>query len=274
MIKNSVFCLIFLISGITAFSQPSPKKESYVYACPPCANDCDTIRFAKAGVCPYCRMNLERISLTAWNDRLAGLKAGPAKKITVCFYLQDGVEVLDFAGPLEVFNVAGFDVFTVSREKKPIKSQGVLTVVPDYNIQDAPPADVVVVFGGATKASVNDPSLIDWLRARSLASKYTMSVCTGAFILAKTGLLDNLTATTYHSWIPELAKQFPKTKVVSNARIVDNGTVLTTAGVSAGTDGALHLVERIRGRDFAVGVAAMMEYDKWVPTQCLTVKKN
>jgi transcriptional regulator GlxA family with amidase domain len=215
-------------------------------------------------------MVLERISLTSWKERLAAT----AKKVSVCFYLQDMVEDLDFAGPMEVFNAAGFTVFTVSREKKPIKSVGGLTVMADYDIHDAPPADVIVVFGGATKASVDDTELMAWIKARSLASEYTMSVCTGAFILGKTGVLDNLSATTYHTAIDQLTKQLPKTKVLSNVRVVDNGKVLTTAGVSAGIDGAFRLVEKIRGREYAKGVAATIEYDKWVPDQGLVLRSN
>ena len=101
-----------------------------------------------------------------------------------------------------------------------------------------------------------------------------MSVCTGAFILGRAGILDNLTATTYHLAIDDLTKEFPKTKVLANTRFVDNGTVITTAGISAGIDGALHLVEKLRGRLYAQGVAATMEYDKWVPDQGLVINAS
>jgi transcriptional regulator GlxA family with amidase domain len=194
-------------------------------------------------------------------------------KVKVGFYLQDGVEVLDFAGPMEVFSTAGFEVFTVSRRKTTIKAQGILTAVANYDIGDAPPADIIAFFGGETKASIEDTALISWIRARSKSSAYTFSVCTGAFLLARAGVLDHLTVTTYHSAINALMKAAPQATVVQNVRFVDNGTVITTAGVSAGLDGALHLVERLKGRDYARTVADLIEYDKWVPEQGLIIKK-
>jgi transcriptional regulator GlxA family with amidase domain len=103
--------------------------------------------------------------------------------------------------------------------------------------------------------------------------KSYFSVCTGAFILGRAGLLDNLTATTYHLQIDNLQKAYPKTKVLANTRFVDNGNVITTAGISAGIDGALHLVEKLRGRAYAQGVANTIEYDKWVPENGLVVNK-
>ena len=182
--------------------------------------------------------------------------------------------MLDFAGPMEVFNTAGFNVFTVSKSYKPIKSQGVLFITADYALQDAPPADILVVFGGTTKPSTDDPAVMEWINARKPKTQYFMSVCTGAFILGKAGILDNLTATTYHLAIDDLQKACPKTKVLPNTRFVDNGNVITTAGISAGIDGALHLVEKLRGRPYATGVAATIEYDKWVPENGLVIEKN
>lgn len=192
--------------------------------------------------------------------------------MNICFYLQDGVEVLDFAGPMEVFSDAGFKVFTVSRTKEPITSQGILKIIPDYSIDDAPPADIMVFFGGSTGASSQDPALISWIKARIPSTSYFLSVCTGAFIIGKAGILDNLTATTFHSSIESLRNALPSTKVLSNVRFVDNGKVITTAGISAGIDGALHLVAKLRGEQAAKEVATIMEYDKWVPDQGLIVQ--
>jgi transcriptional regulator GlxA family with amidase domain len=195
------------------------------------------------------------------------------RKIKVLFYLQDGVEILDFAGPLEVFSYAGFDVFIVSKTKGPITSQGVVKIIPDYTIDDAPPADILAFFGGNSGNAANDPAVIDWLK-NAPTPEYYFSVCTGAFILGKAGFLDGLTVTTFHSSIENLKKAVPKAKVLSNVRFVDNGKVITTAGISAGIDGALHLVEKIRGKNMAEETAKYMEYDKWVPEQGLILTKS
>lgn len=190
---------------------------------------------------------------------------------TICFYLQNNVEVLDFAGPMEAFAYAGFEVFTVSKSKDPIKSQGILTIIPDYSIADAPNADLIVFFGGNSGVAANDPDVIAWVKRKEKQALHLMSVCSGAFILGKAGLLDGLTVTTFHTRIEELQSAVPKAKVLANVRFVDNGRVLTTAGVSAGIDGALHLIAKIKGEQTAKDAAFYMEYDKWKPNDGLVV---
>ena len=194
--------------------------------------------------------------------------------MSICFYLQDGVEVLDFAGPMEVFSYAGFRVFTVSRKKEPITAQGILKIMPDYSIDDAPPADILAFFGGNAGNATKDEAVISWVRNRIPVTQYFFSVCTGAFIMGKAGILDSLTATTFHSSIESLRTALPKTRVLANVRWVDNGHVITTAGISAGIDGALHLVTRLKGEELAKETAAYMEYDKWIPNQGMVVAQG
>jgi transcriptional regulator GlxA family with amidase domain len=196
-----------------------------------------------------------------------------AKHLKVLFYLQDGVEVLDFAGPMEVFAAAGFDVATVSKTKNPIISQGILKIMPDYDITDAPHADIVAFFGGGAGSAAKDTAVIQWIKNKT-SPQYYFSVCTGAFILGKTGLLDHLTITTWHGMIDALKQAIPTANVLSNTRFVDNGRIITTAGVSAGIDGALHLVAKLLGDDAAADVAKYMEYDKWVPGQGLVINQS
>jgi transcriptional regulator GlxA family with amidase domain len=193
---------------------------------------------------------------------------------TICFYLQDGVEALDFAGPLEAFAIAGFRIFTVSKTKDPIKSQGVLTIVPEFSISDAPKANIIVVVGGNSWNAYNDPDVVAWIKSRAKEVDYFLSVCSGAFILGKAGLLDGLTVTTFHKRIEELRLACPKTSVLSNVRFVDNGRIITTAGVSAGIDGALHLIGRLKGETAAREVVEYMEYDKWNPNDGLIIRGN
>ncbi|MFT6134052.1 MAG: putative intracellular protease/amidase [Cyclobacteriaceae bacterium] len=187
---------------------------------------------------------------------------------TIAFYLQDGVEVLDFAGPMEVFSYAGFKIFTVSKSREPITSQGILNIVPDYTLEDAPKADMLAFFGGNATTAYQDQEVIDWVKNQENI-QYYFSVCTGAFILAEADILQNKTATTFHSALDEFERKYPDTELLKDVRYVDNGTVITTAGISAGIDGALHLVAKIQGFNNARKIAYNIEYDKWTPGEGL-----
>lgn len=254
------FPALFFIS----FFQFATTQEKMAYYCPACGRDCDQIVYNAPGKCTHCGMTLISESMKKHQQKME------PKRVKVLFYLQDGVEVLDFAGPMEVFSYAGFDVAIVSKTKNPIVSQGVLKIIPDYSIVDAPHADILAFFGGNSGNASNDPAVILWLKSAP-SPQYYFSVCTGAFILGKAGLLDHLTVTTFHESIEGLREAIPTAKVLSNVRFVDNGRVITTAGISAGIDGALHLVEKIRGKEVAAQTAKYMEYDKWVPEQGLVI---
>ena len=261
------FISILLLQLATFSVAQTGKATDLAYFCTLCNNECDKIEFDKPGKCNHCNMALVKMSKAERKKELS------RKPITVAFYLQDGIEVLDFAGPMEVFAYAGFKVFTVSKTRDPITSQGILKVIPDYSIDDAPPADMIAFFGGNAGNGFDD-KVITWLKSREKSTEYFFSVCTGAFALGKAGILDNKTATTFHLSIDNLRKSFPKTKVVSDARFVDNGNIITTAGISAGIDGALHLVAKLRGEQAAKETAAYMEYDKWVPKEGLILSEK
>lgn len=272
--RLSIAVLILMISMHLQAQGPVGKAasglvatDSMAWYCPVCGGDCDTIAFAKEGVCPHCGMALIHLRIVERKEFVNKTK----KKMSICFYLQDGVEVLDFAGPMEVFSYAGFQVFTVSRRKEPIIAQDILKVMPDYSIDDAPPSDILAFFGGNAGNASMDTAVISWIKSRKADTKYFFSVCTGAFIIGRAGILDSLTATTFHESIESLRKALPSTKVLSDVRFVDNGSVITTAGISAGIDGALHLVARLKGEQAARDVAYYMEYDKWVPGQGLVI---
>lgn len=206
------------------------------------------------------------------NSNLA-LPDTSGKKLKILFYLQNNVEILDFAGPMEVFTDAGFDVKTVSLNPGPIITQDVLKITTDYTIDNAPKADIVCFFGGEIGYATLDPRLIKWINTVQ-TPQYYLSVCTGAFYLGKAGLLDNLTVTTFHSAIDELQLRVPKAKVLSKVRFVDNGRIITTAGISAGIDGALHLVSKILGPEAAKDVAYVMEYESWKPENGLIMSEH
>ena len=212
---------------------------------------------------------------------LAQSGEGKTKKMNVAIFVYEGVEILEFGGPAEVFQSAGarvgdeditpFNVYTVAAAAGSVISQGFITIVPQFTIENCPKPDIIVFPGGSTRSSVDNPKVIAWTQAAAKDFAILMSVCTGAFILAKAGLLDGREATTWYGKIEDLKKAAPQTKIHTGTRYVDNGQIVTTAGVSAGIDGALHLVSRLYGEDAAHGVAKYMEYDKWVPNQGLVV---
>lgn len=190
----------------------------------------------------------------------------------IALFIHDRVEILDFAGPMEVFIAAGFNVYTVSETKEPIKAMGELTILPDYDLTDCPTPDMVAFFGGGGAYKVaQKPNVKAWMAEVFPQTDLQFSVCTGAFFLGEMGLLDGNTATTFHSAIPSLRSAFPEADVRDDVRFVDNGRVITTAGISAGIDGALHLVAKIKGMDRAVAVAENMEYTGWEPEKGLVL---
>jgi putative intracellular protease/amidase len=180
------------------------------------------------------------------------------------------MELLDFAGPTEVFSSTdGFNVYSVSVDGQPLECNQtgkiLNKIVPDYSIENAPSPDIIIFPGGGTGRIAKNQKVIDWVKTKAADGTFLMSVCTGASILANTGLLAGKNVTTWFGFIPTLQASHPELKVLENTRFVDNGIFLTTAGVSAGIDGALHLVSRIKGLDVAKGTSKYMEYDKWNP---------
>lgn len=199
----------------------------------------------------------------------------PQHDYNVAIFLYDGVELLDFAGPGEVFGAAGgFNTYTVSVDGKPLVSQGFVTVQPQFSIANAPVPDILIFPGGNSGPSASDPRVQNWIKSRFANGAITMSVCTGAFILASTGILDTLRVTTFHNAINSLQQALPNARVLANTRFVDNGNIITTAGVSAGIDGALDLLARIKGNDVATGVARYMEYENWKEGKGLVTYTN
>lgn len=187
------------------------------------------------------------IGVVAVSEATEDPPARPPLQVGVLLF--EGVELLDFAGPAEVFIVAGhgdwFQVHTIAASKKPLKTMGGVTVTPSHSYADSPKLDIVVVPGGAMSNVGQDG--IEWLRKSSKTTQITMSVCMGAFLLAQAGMLDDIEATTHHWGIDSLRRQVPKCRVVQGKRFVDSGKIITTAGVTAGIDGALHVVKRLRG---------------------------
>jgi transcriptional regulator GlxA family with amidase domain len=204
------------------------------------------------------------------------LKAPANGTINVAFVVSDSANMMDFAGPWEVFqdvmigvehgdHQMPFRLYTVSDTKEPVRMTGGARLVPDYTFADAPQPQVVVV--GAQRSRSKE--LMVWLKKQEQAADVVMSVCTGAFVLGQAGLLDGKEATTHHQFLDSFAERFPKVKLVRNVRYVENEKVSTAGGLTSGIDLALHVVERYFGREQAKKTAAYMEHEskRWLPEQ-------
>ncbi|MBS0340184.1 MAG: DJ-1/PfpI family protein [Proteobacteria bacterium] len=191
----------------------------------------------------------------------------------------DGVEALDFAGPFEVFTTASrvharrhageaalFDVTSVAAGGV-VQARAGLRLLADHSLADAPQADVLIVPGGVVDAALASTQILGWIDTQAQKARVTASVCTGAFLLAASGVLRAGTRVTTH-WedVGELRQKFPGLDVVDDVRWVDNGSMVTSAGISAGIDMSLHLVERLAGRDLALRTARQMDF-AWTSNQ-------
>jgi transcriptional regulator GlxA family with amidase domain len=187
----------------------------------------------------------------------------------VAIFIFDEVEVLDFAGPFEVFSVTSelnnyepFNVFTVAEKPGAITTVNGLSVNPKYSFADCPRPDILILPGGVgSRAAANNARVVEWVKASFQQAEMAFSVCSGARILARSGLLDGLEATTHHEVIEELRGLAPTAVIQENARFIDNGRIMTSAGISAGIDLSLHVVSKLLGEALARKTARYMEYD-------------
>ncbi len=202
----------------------------------------------------------------------------PARtRLNVGVFLFDDVEVLDFAGPFEVFSrtrlahglesrrsddTAPFDVFTVAEHTRPVTATGGLQVIPRYDFPGAPAIDLLVLPGGwGARALLANDNVLDWIRRIASQARLVTSVCTGALLLARAGLLYQRRATTHWGALDTLAGLDETITVERNVRVVQDGPI-TSAGISAGIDMALAVVELLHGTDVANDTALYMEYNR------------
>ena len=183
------------------------------------------------------------------------------------------VEVLDFCGPFEVFSVTRLDedrrseepspyeLVLIAEQKVPVAATGGMKVIPDYSLDDCPPLDVFVVPGGwGTRRAMNNDRLIAWVAERGRQVTTLASVCTGSLLLGKAGLLDGKRATTHWRVLDEMRRLFPAVSVIEDQHVVEEGDMITSAGISAGIDMALRVVARHHGESVARATARHMEY--------------
>ena len=194
------------------------------------------------------------------------------KKINVAFLIYDQVEAMDLNGPVDVFTKANamdpsYHLYTVSASsKKPVPSEGgTIMMLSTYAYENAPQADILIVPGAAPeviKSTIsNQPELFKWINNQNKNTKLTMSVCTGSLLLSAAGILDGKKATTHYLAL-DLLKQNSKIEIVEKVRFIEDGKLLTTAGITSGLDGSLHVVELINGKEIADQIGKIMIYNR------------
>jgi putative intracellular protease/amidase len=230
-----LFLFLFVISMIA---------EAASYVCPMHPD----VVSSQPGTCPKCGMALELQS----------------EKNNVAILVFDGVQIIDYTAPYEIFGQKHLNVYTVAEKKQPVKTSMNMSINPAYSFADAPAPFILVIPGGAIEPAVSSKETISWIQRTAAKAQYVLSVCNGAFFLAKAGLLDGLSATTFHGLIDDLRVQAPKTKILIDKRYVDNGKIITSAGLSSGIDASLYLLSKIYGMDDAKSIALHLEYN-WQP---------
>jgi len=189
-------------------------------------------------------------------------------KLKVGILLFNEVEVLDFAGPFEVFSLPEkdnqklFDVITIAETSATISARNGLQIVPDTTFLNQPELDILIVPGGygASQIEIKNPVVINWIKEQHSKVQLTASVCTGSLLLATCGLLNNKKATTHWMHLDEFTHKYPNTTVVRNVKYVDDG-IITSAGISAGINMSFYIVENLFGKEIAKFTAKRMEYD-------------
>jgi transcriptional regulator GlxA family with amidase domain len=194
-------------------------------------------------------------------------------KLHVAILAFDEVEALDLVGPYEVFTTASrmalrdqpdaappFEVSCVARTPATVRARAGMAIVPTHGFADVPPVDVLIVPGGVVDAVMACPQTLDWIASVHRNTRLTASVCTGAFLLAASGVLTSGPVTTHWEDLADLARQFPALEVRDGVRWVDQGRIITSGGISAGIDMSLHLVARLRDEALAQRTARQMAF--------------
>jgi putative intracellular protease/amidase len=245
--------IVLLVLFPLLFFAQSQTKSASEYVCPPCACGNDDKVYNAPGSCPICGMPLVPKQQA---------QHGQEQSLKAAILIFDGVQIIDFTGPYEVLGQAGIEAFTVAEKAQPIRTTMGMTVTPAYTFENAPSAQLLIVPGG--NVQTENKNIIQWIQQRAKSSDYVLSVCNGAFYLAEAGLLDGKEATTFYDLIDELKETYTKVHVVTNKRYVDNGKIITTAGLSSGIDGTLYLISKLQDKAAAQQVALNMEYN-WQP---------
>ena len=254
----AVSLLLAARSAVLQADSPSAETKAKQYVCPMKEH---TAVFDKPGSCPECGMAL--------------IEKDAARNVAILIF--DHVKSIDWTPEFEIFSNATYNVYTVAPEKKPVKAQFGLQIIPDYDFASSPAPDVLIIPGGGEHQTglpapwahslpiPDDPRIFAWVRKNAEHARIVLSVCNGAFTLARAGLLDGRSATATRNLVQLLAETGHSIKPVENRRWVEDGKFVTSGGESAGMDGAYHVLAMLEGEAAASRHARGMEY-RWDPS--------
>lgn len=254
---NIVLINLFLFSHLYSQNviKGEPPENEIIYKCSPCGciNDGDV--FDSAGNCPSCHMSLQAsmVGVESQIPAPRSLRAG--------ILLFDHADIMDVTGPWSVLVHNHISVLTFAKTKEPVSLGMSMELMPDYTLDDMPEVDILIFPGGGmAESNPGDKEIIEFIQERSKSTDVILSVCSGAFFLAESGILDGKEATTFAGLIPLLESSYPKIKVRNDVKYVDNGKIVTTAGLSSGIDGTFYAISKFRGEGAVQDVANHMEY--------------
>ncbi|WP_022667627.1 DJ-1/PfpI family protein [Desulfospira joergensenii] len=189
--------------------------------------------------------------------------------MNIGIYIYDQAEVLDFSGPFEVFTTASrvcpdstpFEVFLIGETGKTVSARAGFRIHPAYGFHNHPAMDLLIVVGGYHYDEMKKPHVLDWIAEQAGRARYVASICSGAWLLAQSGVLTDQNVTTHWEDIESLQRSYPCLKVHKNQRWIDEGEYITSAGISAGIDMSLYLVGKYHSLDLARKTARQMEYE-------------
>lgn len=256
LVTISLLVLFFQTTSAQNKTLSSPRK--IMFACPPCGCDGDTVFADKPGFCKSCGAALYAV----YSDVVNEDKNKSDQPKTVAILVFPYAELIDFTGPWEVLAAAGMKVFSVAKNDSSFVCNPGLTMKPDYTFANCPQPDIVLIPGGGVDPT--DTVTVNWIKSISAKTEHTVSVCTGAYLLGATGMLDHSKATTFLPAITDFKKNYPAVTIVDTVRFVDNGHILTSAGLTSGIDAAFHIVSLYQGDAQTQQLANLLEYN-WTP---------
>jgi len=242
---------------MTVQSQQHSKEIGFI--CGPCGCSEDEVFYDEPSTCKECGMERYAAFKKGYEAERRSVTNAPIK--TVAILLFEGVQIIDYTGPYEVFGQAGWNVFTVAEKDTLLRTAMGMQVKPHYSFENAPEADFLLLPGGGVTSQLSNEKVIKWISQKIPEMQHTLSVCNGAYFLGATGFLDNKKATTFAPLIPGLEDLAPKAQIVRDERFTDNGQILTSAGLSSGIDAAIYLVSKVQGLGNAQRLATHLEYD-------------
>ncbi len=253
--SHLIFIVLFSVLAVTTNGQ------DVSFVCPPCG--CSNHELQNSpGTCSECGMALE----ASYHGVQSEIPR--TQQLTAAILIFDHADIMDVTGPWSVFVHNGVRVVTVSKSLEPVRIGMSMDLTPDYTLKNLPKVDVIMLPGsGLAESNPRDPDIQEFIKTRSDEVDVLFSVCSGAFFLAESGLLDKKEATTFASFIPIMSEQYPQISFRNDVKYVDNGKTVTSAGLSSGIDATFHVISKFRGQGTVQDVANHMEYEWTKPNE-------